>query len=133
MTKTPENLRYTATHEWVRIENDHTITVGITDFAQSQLGDLVYVELPKINKTIKNSDEIAVVESVKTAADIYSPVSGTIIAINEELNTNPENINKDPYGRGWLFRMNVADPAQLDQLLDAKNYQKQTEPTMVEK
>jgi glycine cleavage system H protein len=119
----PNELRYTSTHEWVRTNADNTITVGITDHAQHQLGDLVFVELPKVHKQITGGAEAAVVESVKTAADVYSPVSGTVIAVNETLQQTPGTVNSDPYGEGWIFRLKVIDDSALAKLLDAEKYQ----------
>src|SRR5437016_4856925 len=105
MIKNPSDLRYTKTHEWVRRENDNEITVGITDHAQELLGDIVYVDLPSPAKHVDQGAEVSVVESVKTAADVYAPLSGTVIATNQEVGHNPSLINKDPYQQGWLFRM----------------------------
>lgn len=119
----PPELRYSPTHEWVRIEDNHTITVGITQYAQHLLGDLVFVELPKLHKQIEKGREVAVVESVKTAADVYSPVRGSVIAVNEHLQQAPGAVNTDPYGAGWLFRLEITDPSELEKLLDAQKYQ----------
>lgn len=119
---TPDDLKYLESHEWVRKEDDDTVTVGITDFAQDQLGDVVFVELPTPNTTVTAGDQVAVVESVKTASDIYTPVSGTITEVNESLETNPEEINSDPYGAGWLFRVRMSDAGELDALLSASAY-----------
>ncbi|MBW7917524.1 MAG: glycine cleavage system protein GcvH [Trueperaceae bacterium] len=121
--KTPEELRYAATHEWVRRE-DEAVTVGITDFAQDQLGDVVFVELPEAGRRVAKGEQVAVIESVKTASDIYAPVSGVIVEANGALEGTPELINDQPYGRGWLFRIEMADDAELDALLDADAYQK---------
>lgn len=118
----PENLKYTATHEWVRLEDDGSVTVGITEHAQSLLGDMVYVENPEIGRSVSQGEECAVVESVKAASDVYAPVSGEILALNEDLDESPENINEDAYA-AWMFRINPADPAELDSLLDAAAYQ----------
>lgn len=123
MKQYPNNLRYSTTHEWVRLEDNQTVTIGITEHAQHLLGDLVFVELPKLNKQAEIGQEIAVVESVKTAADVYSPVAGSIIAVNNSLQQSPGTINADPYGEGWLFRMQITDKSQLENLLDAKKYQ----------
>ncbi|MBS0350867.1 MAG: glycine cleavage system protein GcvH [Proteobacteria bacterium] len=123
MNQYPNELRYTSTHEWVKIEKDNTITVGITEHAQHQLGDLVYVELPELNKQVTAGKELAVVESVKTAADVYSPADGAVIAINESLRKNPELVNQDPYGNGWLFRLKINNAPELEKLLDAHKYQ----------
>lgn len=123
MSSYPQDLRYTPTHEWVRVEDDDTISVGITDHAQNLLGDLVFVELPKLDKAVHAGKEVAVVESVKTAADVYAPVSGTVVAINEALQNTPGQVNIDPYGTGWLFRIKMADKTELTKLLDAQKYQ----------
>lgn len=123
MKNYPNNLRYSTTHEWVRVEENQIVTIGITEHAQHLLGDLVFVELPKINVQAQAGQEVAVVESVKTAADVYSPVSGSIIAVNDSLQQSPGTINEDPYGDGWLFRLQITDKSQLENLLDAKRYQ----------
>lgn len=122
MSNIPAELRYAATHEWARLEEDGTVTVGITDHAQGALGDVVFVELPELDGLIQAGSEAGVVESVKAASDIYAPVSGTVIAINEALEDAPETINEDPYGSGWFFKLRPADVAELDELLDAEGY-----------
>lgn len=122
MSKTPSELKYARTHEWVRVEGD-IATVGITDHAQDALGDLVYVELPEVGDTVAASDEAGVVESVKAASDIYAPVSGEIIAINEALTDSPEIINGDPYHDGWMYRIRMSDAAELEDLLSAEDYE----------
>lgn len=127
MSTYPNNLRYSTTHEWVRVEDNQIVTIGITEHAQHLLGDLVFVELPKINAQAKAGQEVAVVESVKTAADVYSPVSGSIIAVNDSLQQSPGTINADPYGEGWLFRLQITDKNQLEKLLDATKYQAMVE------
>ena len=119
----PTDLRYTASHEWVRAQPDGTLLVGITDFAQEALGDLVYVELPKVGGAFGAEETIAVVESVKAASDIYAPVAGSVAAVNEALKDKPEELNRDPYG-AWLFRLQPSDPAAASALLDAAAYQK---------
>ncbi|MDD3651113.1 glycine cleavage system protein GcvH [Immundisolibacter sp.] len=124
MSQVPDTLRYTETHEWLRQEADGSITVGITDHAQAQLGDLVYVELPAIGKTLAAGEACAVVESVKAAADVYAPLAGTVLAVNEALAGAPELVNEDPYGAGWLLRLSGALPADL---LDAAAYRALTE------
>ena len=121
----PDNLKYTQTHEWVRLESDGSVTVGITDHAQQLLGDMVFVELPTVDREIQQGAEIGVVESVKAASDIYSPVSGKIIAVNQELNTMPELINQDPYDKGWIFRLLPNDSSEINPLLNSADYQKQ--------
>jgi len=120
---TPEELRYAPTHEYVRRE-DEAVTVGITDFAQDQLGDVVFVELPESGRRVSKGDQVAVVESVKTASDIYAPVSGVITDVNGALESTPELINDQPYTGGWLFRIEMDDDAELNELLDADAYQK---------
>lgn len=125
MTNIPKELTYTKSHEWLRKEPNNIVTLGITDFAQHQLGDLVYVELPALNKQVKVGDEVAVVESVKTAADVYSPVAGEVIAINEELTSSPNKINQDPYGDGWILKIKTTDNSS--ELLKPEEYQKTIE------
>ena len=127
MSDIPTDLRYMSSHEWIRVENDGTAYVGISDHAQNAMGDLVYVELPEVGDTINAGDEVGVVESVKAASDIYSPVTGEIIAINEALNDNPEQVNNDPYGDGWLYRLKLSDPEELEDLLNAEEYAEQLE------
>ena len=105
MSELPGDLRYTNEHEWLRREEDGTVTVGITDHAQGALGDLVYVELPEVGQEVESGGEMAVVESVKAASDVYAPISGEVVAINEELSDDPEKINADPYGDGWIVRL----------------------------
>jgi glycine cleavage system H protein len=122
MSEIPSDLRYTATHEWIEDEGDGTIRVGITDHAQALLGDMVYVELPEVGREVEAGEECAVVESVKAASDVYSPVSGEIVEVNEALAEGPDLVNKDPYGEGWLFRIQVSEEADLDELLDAEGY-----------
>jgi len=118
----PANLKYTASHEWVKTEADGTITVGITDHAQELLGDMVFVEAPTAGRKLKAKEECAVVESVKAAADVYAPVSGTVTAANSELDGTPEAINSDPYG-AWIFKMKPDNAADVAALLDATGYQ----------
>jgi glycine cleavage system H protein len=122
MSDLPENLKYANSHEWACLENDNVVRVGITDFAQEQLGDLVYIELPELGRIIKAQEQCAVVESVKTASDIYSPVSGEIVAVNLALVDEPEQVNNDPYG-AWIFCVKADDLSGLDQLMDADAYQ----------
>ena len=123
MSKIPKELRYTRSHEWVRIEADGTLTVGITDHAQGLMGDMVYVEPPDIGRRVEATKECAVVESVKAASDVYAPVSGEVVAVNEALADAPETVNKDPYGAGWMFKMKPAHQAEVDALLDAAAYE----------
>jgi len=118
----PQELFYAKTHEWVSLE-EGVATLGITDFAQSQLSDLTFVELPEVGTEFKAGDEAAVVESVKAAADIYAPVAGEVIEINDELEDAPELINKDAFGAGWLFKLKVVDETEVDNMLDAESYE----------
>ena len=122
MSKVPDNLRYTKSHEWVRREADGTFTVGITDHAQDLMGDMVYVELPEAGRKVAAGKECAVVESVKAASDVYAPVNGEVTATNSALSDSPETVNKDPYGEGWMFRLKPENAAVFDGLLDAKAY-----------
>ncbi len=122
MNATPSNLKYAATHEWARDEGDGTVTVGISDHAQESLGDVVYVEQPEVGSTVTGGEEAGVVESVKAASDIYSPVSGEVIAVNELLEEAPETINGSPYDDGWFFKVKMSDPSELDGLLDSAAY-----------
>ena len=117
----PSKLKYTRSHEWIRTESDGTITVGITDHAQELLGDLVFIELPEVGKTLAAEQVAAVVESVKAASDVYAPVAGTITAVNSDLVSSPEAVNQDAYA-AWLFKMKPAKAADLDTLLDAATY-----------
>ncbi|MBL6716710.1 MAG: hypothetical protein RLZZ174_1368 [Pseudomonadota bacterium] len=122
MSDIPAELKYIASHEWVRLEADGTVTVGVTDHAQDALGDVVYVELPEIDVVLSAGDEAGVVESVKAASDIYTPLSGTVIAVNSTLEDAPEQVNSDPYGDGWFFKLRLADAGELEELLDADAY-----------
>jgi glycine cleavage system H protein len=122
MSNVPSDLRYTTTHEWAQREDDGSIRVGITEHAQELLGDMVFVELPELDAEVKSASEAAVVESVKAASDVYSPVSGEVIAINEELVDNPALVNTNPYGDGWLFTVKPSDESEYDELLDADAY-----------
>jgi len=121
--KTPDNLKYTEAHEWVRQETDGTVTVGITDHAQEQLGDVVFVQTPAPGRAVKRGEECGVIESVKAAADIYAPLSGEIVAANDELADAPEKINENPYA-AWMFRIRPSDTGELADLLDAAAYQR---------
>ncbi|GAB3312245.1 glycine cleavage system protein H [Haliea atlantica] len=125
MSQTPSELKYASSHEWARLEEDGTVTVGITDHAQEALGDVVFVELPEVGATLAAGDEAGVVESVKAASDIYAPVSGEVIAINDALEDSPELVNGNPYDEGWFFRLQPADTAELQKLLDAEAYLEQ--------
>jgi len=124
--KAPEELKYTEEHEWVKVEGGIAI-VGITDFAQNELSDIVYVELPEVGKNIKKGDVIATVEAVKTVADVYSPVSGEIIEVNEKLKDEPSIINNDPYGEGWIAKVKMENPEEINALLDHAAYKKLVE------
>ena len=122
MSNIPSDLKYVASHEWLRLEADGTITVGITDHAQDALGDVVFVELPEVGTTVEADQEIAVVESVKAASDVYAPISGEIVAVNTELESSPELVNSAPYTDGWLFSIKASDESELASLLDAEGY-----------
>ncbi len=119
----PTNLKYTKSHEWVRLEDDGSVTIGITQHAQELLGDMVFAEIPQVGRKLKQREECAVVESVKAAADVYAPISGEVTAVNSELESAPEKINQDAYA-AWLFKLKPANTADLDGLLDAAGYQK---------
>ncbi|WMC09426.1 glycine cleavage system protein GcvH [Oceanimonas pelagia] len=123
MSNIPSELKYARSHEWVRVEENGEAVIGITEHAQDLLGDMVFVELPEVGRTVDASEDCAVAESVKAASDIYAPVSGEIIAVNEALEDSPELVNSDPYGDGWLFRIKLADESDLDELLDAEGYE----------
>jgi glycine cleavage system H protein len=125
MSEIPADLKYTETHEWVRVEEDGTVTIGITEHAQEMLGDLVFVELPAREATLRIGEESAVVESVKAASDVYAPVSGEIIDINETLQDVPGTVNSDPYGEGWIYCMKLSDQHELENLLTADEYSAQ--------
>ncbi len=122
MSNLPENLKYAMSHEWACVEDDNIVRVGITDFAQEQLGDLVYIELPELGRKIEAHEQCAVVESVKTASDLFSPVSGEIVAINLALVDEPEQVNDNPYGT-WIFCVRADNLSDMDQLMDATAYQ----------
>jgi glycine cleavage system H protein len=122
MSNIPSELKYAPSHEWVRNEGDGTFTVGITEHAQELLGDMVFVELPEVGDEVDAGEECAVAESVKAASDIYTPMTGEIIAINEELEDAPETVNNDAFGDGWLFRIKASDESELENLLDAEGY-----------
>lgn len=124
MSNVPAELKYTKTHEWVRTEDDGTITVGVSDHAQAALGDLVYVEAPETGESYGAGDACAVVESVKAASDIYSPVAGEVVESHDVLADEPEHVNEDPYGEGWIFRLRPEKPEDLDGLMDAEAYEK---------
>ena len=121
MANIPENLRYTREHEWIRVEGNEAF-VGITDFAQSELGEIVFVDVPTVGETVAQGEVFGSVEAVKTVSDLNMPVTGEVIEFNESLNDAPEKVNNDPYGEGWMVRITVNDPAELDNLLDAEGY-----------
>ena len=121
MSDVPSDLKFLSTHEWVLVEGD-VATVGISDHAQSALGDLVYVELPEEGSSVAAGDSVAVVESVKAASDTYAPVSGEVVEVNEELDGSPDRINDDPYGDGWMYKVKMEDPGEIEDLLDADSY-----------
>jgi len=128
MSSIPNNLKYLDSHEWARVESDGTVTVGISDHAQGALGDLVFVEVPEVGRALKKGGAAAVVESVKAASDVYSPVTGEVIANNSDaLSATPELVNSDPYGQGWLFKVKPSNSGELASLLDAKAYEKVVE------
>jgi len=122
MSNTPTELRYTKSHEWLRDEGDGIVTIGITEHAQELLGDLVFVDLPEVGATLAAGDDCAVVESVKAASDVYSPVSGEVVEVNEALDGAPETINDSAFGEGWMFKLKLADAGEIDSLLDADAY-----------
>ncbi|ALM89538.1 MULTISPECIES: glycine cleavage system protein GcvH [Alteromonas] len=123
MSNIPTDLRYASTHEWVRPDGDGVFTVGISEHAQGLLGDMVFVELPDVGDTVSTGDDIAVAESVKAASDVYAPISGEVVGVNEELEDSPELVNSDPYGDGWLFKIKADDAEEVEGLLDAEGYE----------
>jgi len=123
MSDIPGELKYTKSHEWVRVNDDGSVTIGITDHAQDLMGDMVYVELPEIGDSLETGKECAVVESVKAASDVYAPLDGEILEVNETISESPEVINQDPYVGGWMFRLQLSNNEALDALLDAKAYE----------
>ena len=122
MSQTPSELKYASSHEWARLEEDGTITVGVSDHAQEALGDVVFVELPDVGSSLAAGDEAGVVESVKAASDIYAPVGGEVIAINDKLEDEPETVNSDPYNDGWFYKLQPTDVVELESLLSAEDY-----------
>lgn len=122
MSDIPADLKYIDTHQWVRVSDDGTATVGITDFAQEQLGDVVYIGVPELGVTVNGGEEAGVAESVKSASDVFSPVTGEVVEVNEVLEDEPEKVNEDPYGDGWLFKVRLQDKGELDGLMDATAY-----------
>jgi glycine cleavage system H protein len=123
MSNIPKELRYATTHEWIRAEGDGIYTVGITEHAQDLLGDMVFVDLPDVGDAVAQADDCAVAESVKAASDIYAPLTGEIVEINEQLEDSPELVNSDPYGEGWLFKVQAEDEEEVEALLDAEGYE----------
>jgi len=122
MSNIPSELKYATSHEWVRNEGDGTVTIGITEHAQDLLGDMVFVELPDVGDEVTTGDDICVAESVKAASDIYAPVSGEVVEVNEDLEDSPELVNSDAFGDGWLFKIKMEDAGELENLLDAEGY-----------
>ena len=127
MAVIPSNLKFLESHEWARAEEDGSVTVGISDHAQELLGDIVFVELPEVGKEISQSADVAIVESVKAASDVYSPISGEVTEVNEALNDNPEIINASPYDDGWFFKIKPQDISEMEKLLDAGAYESSSE------
>lgn len=123
MSQVPSELKYTRDHEWVRVDDDNTVTIGITDHAQQELGDLVFVEVPEVGTTFAAGDAAAVVESVKAASDVYSPLSGEVVEANDELADAPETINNDAFGDGWLFRLQIENKEDVGDLMSAEEYE----------
>jgi glycine cleavage system H protein len=124
MSNIPAELRYAKSHEWAKLEGDGTVTIGITDYAQNSLGDITYVQVPKVGAALKAGETFGVVESVKAASDLYSPVTGTVVAVNPALESAPETVNRAPYGEGWMMKVKPSDPAAVNSLLDAAAYGK---------
>jgi len=122
MSNVPAALRYAKSHEWLRVEGDGTATIGITDYAQGSLGDITYVQLPKLGTALKQGAPFGVVESVKAASDVYAPVGGTVVAVNTTLDSAPETLNRDPYGGGWILKLKPSEPAEAAALLEAAAY-----------
>lgn len=124
MSKILENLKYSDTHEWISQESTSTVRIGITDYAQEQLGDVVFVELPSIGTMLEKGDQAGVIESVKAASDIYAPLSGTVVAVNEQLSDQPELVNQAPYDQGWLFTLQLNNSEEIEDLLNSEDYKK---------
>jgi glycine cleavage system H protein len=124
MSSVPTELKYAKSHEWLKLESDGTATVGITDYAQGSLGDITFVQLPKVGATLKAGETFGVVESVKAASDLYSPVSGTVLAVNATLDSAPETVNQAPYEAGWMLKLKITDPSSVAALHDAASYAK---------
>ncbi|HEY1111547.1 MAG TPA: glycine cleavage system protein GcvH [Opitutaceae bacterium] len=124
MSNIPADLRYAKSHEWAKVESDGSVTVGITDYAQNSLGDITYVQMPKVGAALKVGDTFGVVESVKAASDLYAPIGGTVLAVNGALDSAPETVNRAPYAEGWMVKLKPADPSAVNALLDAEAYAK---------
>lgn len=122
MTEHPSELRYTTEHEWVRVEDDGTATIGVTFFAQDQLGDVVFIMLPAVGATVQKDSKMGEIESVKSVSDLFVPVSGEVIAINQDVIDHPERVNEDPHGVGWMVRVRMSDPSEVDRLLTNEQY-----------
>ena len=125
MSNIPADLKYVASHEWVRDEGDGVVTVGVTFHAQELLGDIVYIELPAVGQVLAEGDGAGVVKSVKAASDVYAPIAGEVLEVNADLESAPETVNADPYGAGWFFKLKLVNPADMDSLLDAAAYEKE--------
>ncbi len=125
MSNVPDDLRYTSDHEWVRLEGDGKVRIGITDYAQDALGDIVYVSLPEVGEDLTKGESVGELESTKSVSDIYAPISGSVVARNDAVDQTPELVNSDPYGEGWLLRLQVSDESALEGLLDAAGYEGQ--------
>ncbi len=124
MSNVPADLRYAKTHEWTQVAADGTVTIGITDYAQNSLGDITYIQVPKVGAVLKAGETFGVVESVKAASDVYAPVAGTVLAVNPQLETTPEKVNQAPYTDGWMLKLQLANPADVNALLNAADYGK---------
>jgi glycine cleavage system H protein len=124
MSTIPAELRYAKSHEWLKLESDGTVTIGISDYAQNSLGDITYVQVPKVGASLKAGETFGVVESVKAASDLYAPIAGTVVAVNGALESAPETVNRSPYGEGWMLRLQPADSGAMSELLDAGAYEK---------
>ena len=124
MSNLPADLKYAKSHEWLKVAADGTATVGITDYAQNSLGDITFVQVPKVGTVLRAGETFGVVESVKAASDVYAPVAGTVVEVNKALDTNPEKVNQSPYGEGWMLKLKLANPAEAGSLLGSADYQK---------
>ena len=124
MSNLPADLRYAKSHEWLKVAADGTATVGISDYAQNSLGDITFVQVPKVGTVLRAGETFGVVESVKAASDVYAPVAGTVVEVNKALDTNPEKVNQSPYGEGWMLKLKLANPAEAGSLLGSADYQK---------